>query len=569
MTEGYGWKFGIAAIFTAAFMTACGGGGGDSNTSPIALAKAQPSTDQLTTFKFSSDGSKDSDGLIVKYAWTFGDGSTSTDPSPTHVYPGTGKYKATLTVTDNLGSTAASSVDISIDAVATSATSIPTAQTISLPGIATIQIADASFSSPTTIGVWMTAKPETAAEFSDSSVMFSSAVRASSELRINTAKVEPKKTIQISARLPAELEARMSPKDEPKVFVQVYQTGGLSILDTFELIDSTYDAAAKTLQFSVDPGMFTDRRTGDDSWEAIVVIGATSTKPSVAKSQDASEGKDGRPEIPLPWPEIASNEKGIVQLFAGDPVESCNGGTLRAPLDSMTVVSAYNPPKHYGVDYRATSGTEVKAMADGKVVVVGNDERPLQKPDPRSGKLVKGWGRYVVIEHTDGSKSLYAHLEPAQRGIKVAVGSDIKAGAVIALSDNSGGSEAPHLHVEYAPNGEIFKKASKVDANACVSNTATGNITVSDNGNLADDAFGIAVNGKQVCVTTIGATNTCAVGALRAGTASLTITAVIAPDNVGTYLIALSSGLTFQNGTTSVSGTIAQGGSATFVLKIP
>jgi PKD repeat protein len=34
------------------------------------------------------------------YAWTFGDGGVSSDPNPTHTFPGTGLYNVTLTVTD-------------------------------------------------------------------------------------------------------------------------------------------------------------------------------------------------------------------------------------------------------------------------------------------------------------------------------------------------------------------------------------------------------------------------------------------------------------------------------------
>jgi len=152
-------------------------------------------------------------------------------------------------------------------------------------------------------------------------------------------------------------------------------------------------------------------------------------------------------------------------------------------------------------------------MAKGKVLLIGFDERPLAKPDPRSGKLIKGWGRYIIIEHEDGSKSLYAHLQ--KDGVKVALNETVSAGSIIALSDDSGGSQAAHLHVEYVPNGEIFKKPSKVNADSCIGNAVSGNIQVSDNGSAADDAFSVAVNGKTICTTNIGASNSCSLGALR------------------------------------------------------
>jgi RHS repeat-associated protein len=49
------------------------------------------------------DMSSDSDGQIVAYNWNFGDGETSTDGNPAHVYAQPGVYPVTLTTTDNDG----------------------------------------------------------------------------------------------------------------------------------------------------------------------------------------------------------------------------------------------------------------------------------------------------------------------------------------------------------------------------------------------------------------------------------------------------------------------------------
>ena len=40
---------------------------------------------------------------ITSYAWAFGDGGTSTQPTPTHLYAAAGSYNVTLTVVDSLG----------------------------------------------------------------------------------------------------------------------------------------------------------------------------------------------------------------------------------------------------------------------------------------------------------------------------------------------------------------------------------------------------------------------------------------------------------------------------------
>jgi PKD repeat protein/type 1 glutamine amidotransferase len=58
------------------------------------------------TVRFSSEGSNDPDpGESIRFDWDFGDGTTSVDPSPEHVYAANGVYTARLTITDSSGKT--------------------------------------------------------------------------------------------------------------------------------------------------------------------------------------------------------------------------------------------------------------------------------------------------------------------------------------------------------------------------------------------------------------------------------------------------------------------------------
>lgn len=54
------------------------------------------------TVNFFSDA-KDADGRIASYLWNFGDGTTSTEANPTHIYNAEGNYTVNLTVTDDKG----------------------------------------------------------------------------------------------------------------------------------------------------------------------------------------------------------------------------------------------------------------------------------------------------------------------------------------------------------------------------------------------------------------------------------------------------------------------------------
>ena len=68
-----------------------------------------------TNIQFSSANSIDTDGEIVSYAWTFGDGASSTLANPVHQYSVEGTYNVTLTVTDNDGLAASTSIDVVIN----------------------------------------------------------------------------------------------------------------------------------------------------------------------------------------------------------------------------------------------------------------------------------------------------------------------------------------------------------------------------------------------------------------------------------------------------------------------
>lgn len=81
------------------------------NTAPVALASASPLTGSTPlTVQFTGSASTDADGDTLRYAWTFGDGGTSTSADPQHTYTAPGSYTATLTVNDQRGAANSSAV---------------------------------------------------------------------------------------------------------------------------------------------------------------------------------------------------------------------------------------------------------------------------------------------------------------------------------------------------------------------------------------------------------------------------------------------------------------------------
>ncbi|MFF3033396.1 PQQ-dependent sugar dehydrogenase [Streptomyces rubiginosohelvolus] len=82
-----------------------------SNRSPVAKAAADKTSGPTPlAVSFSSAGSADPEGGNLTYAWDFGDGTTSTDPNPSHSYATDGTYNPTLTVTDPEGLTGTASL---------------------------------------------------------------------------------------------------------------------------------------------------------------------------------------------------------------------------------------------------------------------------------------------------------------------------------------------------------------------------------------------------------------------------------------------------------------------------
>lgn len=91
--------------------------------------------------------------------------------------------------------------------------------------------------------------------------------------------------------------------------------------------------------------------------------------------------------------------------------------------------------KHEGMDFAASIGTPVYATANGYVKSACNDT---------------GYGLHVYIDHGNGYKTLYAHLD----SISVNPKQRIFRGQQIGTVGNSGQSTGPHLHYEVRYRGK-------------------------------------------------------------------------------------------------------------------
>ncbi len=142
-----------------------------------------------------------------------------------------------------------------------------------LVNIGSVAVPTAAFSKPNAVIISVTADEETAVDFKQSSAIFGPLLRAVDEVRVNTGLSPPTLSLQAALLVPSELLARMTSNNRVEAFVQIYQDGGLSILDNFEHVPSSYDASANILTIELLPSYFTARRRLEDTYEAVIILG--------------------------------------------------------------------------------------------------------------------------------------------------------------------------------------------------------------------------------------------------------------------------------------------------------
>ncbi len=147
----------------------------------------------------------------------------------------------------------------------------------------------------------------------------------------------------------------------------------------------------------------------------------------------------------LTTPEVERNEYARLEslLTNSSPQRLWSPDGFALPMDteitsafgSFRTLNQVTQTRHTGWDFRAATGTPVRASARGQVVYAG----PL---DIR--------GNYVLIDHGFGVFSGYAHFSQTY----VTNGQTVAHGEIIGVSGNTGRSNGPHLHWEIAVNGQ-------------------------------------------------------------------------------------------------------------------
>ena len=88
------------------------------NAPPVALLSILPGSILAgVPISFSGSGSRDPDGTIVRWEWSFGDGTTAAVEAPQKAYAQAGTYTVVLNVLDNTGASATASRSLLVESV--------------------------------------------------------------------------------------------------------------------------------------------------------------------------------------------------------------------------------------------------------------------------------------------------------------------------------------------------------------------------------------------------------------------------------------------------------------------
>ena len=205
-------------------------------------------------------------------------------------------------------------------------------------------------------------------------------------------------------------------------------------------------------------GVSADQLMAANGGSATVRIGQTLTIPGAAAEPNVQVASVDPQSIPAPVPAVVTEappapvaapadtaapvqEQAAVAAPTGAagaeapaaPPATAQAAGFRWPVRGRVISEFGKTPdgeRNDGINLAVPEGTSVKAAEDGTVIYAGNE--------------LKSYGNLVLIRHSNGWVSAYAHNSE----LKVERGQQIRRGEIIALSGMSGGVTTPQVHFE-------------------------------------------------------------------------------------------------------------------------
>lgn len=103
---------------------------------------------------------------------------------------------------------------------------------------------------------------------------------------------------------------------------------------------------------------------------------------------------------------------------------------LTKPVANAKITSTFNDPEgHNALDLATDANADIVSALSGKILKVDENDT---------------YGKYIIIDHSNGIETLYAHCNE----ICVTAGQEVTRGAKIATVGSTGNSTGPHVHFE-------------------------------------------------------------------------------------------------------------------------
>lgn len=154
-------------------------------------------------------------------------------------------------------------------------------------------------------------------------------------------------------------------------------------------------------------------------------IGATTVEK--LKNYEKQQSQTTKQSNPFSQPAIAASTKRFIKPATGRI--SSGFGMRKHPI-----LKTYR--KHNGIDIANYAGTPIKASANGTVEIASKGHNG-------------GYGNMILIDHGNGFKTRYSHLQ----SISVKQGQKVSQGQLIGTIGSTGLSTGPHLDFQIIKNG--------------------------------------------------------------------------------------------------------------------
>lgn len=217
--------------------------------------------------------------------------------------------------------------------------------------------------------------------------------------------------------------------------------------DTLSQIAEMFNVTVNTIKWGNDLSSNTLKEG-----QTLVILPISGVKHTVVKGdtiQSLVKKYKGDLEEILAYNDLSADSS----LLVGSVIIIPDGEIVASPVSSSVKLSSTSGLKEYagyymrpivggkrsqgvhgynGVDLAAPLGTPIIASADGEVII------------SRSSGWNGGYGSYIVIRHSNGTQTLYAH----NSANTVSVGDSVSQGDVIGAVGKTGKATGYHVHFE-------------------------------------------------------------------------------------------------------------------------